>query len=226
MARTGWSSANFLRYAGGLLTAAPLSIGGWANFASISANKIVAGLYNSASGDNVNEFMLLLNSGNTIGFGTGDGTTRSSATTSTTLTANTWRHLMGVTSAANSRAVYLDGGGKGTESTSRTPSGINRTSFGKQDNAGTALNMGSTDLLGEWGLWNIALSDADVLALAGGISPLLMHPEALVGYWPLVGINSPENNLMDNTSTLSIQGTLSAAAHPRILMPSSRGKPG
>jgi hypothetical protein len=46
-----------------------------------------------------------------------------------------------------------------------------------------------------------------------------MHPEALVAYWPLFGNNSPENNLKSNSATMSVVGSLSKSAHPRIYMP-------
>ncbi len=34
--------------------------------------------------------------------------------------------------------------------------------------------------------WNVALTDAEVAALASGVSPLLVRPENLVRYRPLI----------------------------------------
>lgn len=225
MARTGWSSSNFLRYNSGLVTAVPLTIAGWGNFASTASRHMVGGPVNSASASSINCFIIAQESGGTVLFFTGGPSTQGGAASSTSMSAGTWVHMAGVSSSITSRAAYLNGGGKGTNATSETPTGINRMSFGVQDNTAAATTpMASGDMLAEWGLWNIALADADILELSTGMSPLLMHPESLVGYWPMIGVNSPENNVMSNTSVLSIQGSLSAAAHPRILMPSSRGK--
>jgi hypothetical protein len=66
-------------------------------------------------------------------------------------------------------------------------------------------------------LWNIALSDADVASLALGIHPFLVHPSALVAYWPLMGASSPEPNLKSNTATMAINGSLSQAVNPRLM---------
>lgn len=77
-------------------------------------------------------------------------------------------------------------------------------------------------MIAEVALWSMALSDADVLALSRGLSPLRMHPEALVAYWPLLGRNSPENNFKSNAAAMSVVGSLSQVAHPRIIMPRRR----
>lgn len=51
----------------------------------------------------------------------GDAGGTSLAQTTTTLTANTWNHVLAVFSSTTSRTVYLNGAGIGTNSTSRTP---------------------------------------------------------------------------------------------------------
>lgn len=71
-------------------------------------------------------------------------------------------------------------------------------------------------------MWSIALPAADIAALAAGLSPLKVHPEALIAYWPLMG-SFPARNLLSNVSVLSQVGTLSAAgAHPKIIKPRRR----
>ena len=80
------------------------------------------------------------------------------------------------------------------------------------------LPAGTGDLA-EAAVWNVALTDAEVAALARGIHPFLIRPDALVAYWPILGRYSPEINLKSNSATMAIQGTLSQAAHPRIFRP-------
>jgi hypothetical protein len=221
MARRGWSSTNFLRYSGGVATATPVTLCAWAKTSVTGTQQRLLGLFNSASGAGLNQFSLAVSTGNAVRAQTGDGASSNAADSSTTISANTWFHACGVFASPTDRRAFLNGAGKGTETTSRTPSGINRTAAGLQDNTAASQPWApaGTGDIAEAAAWNIALSDTDVAALATGVSPLLIHPEALVGYWPIIGNNSPENNLLSNTSTLSVQGSLSASAHPSVIQP-------
>lgn len=224
MSRRDWSTSNFLRYASGVATVAPLTIACWAKTSITATAQSIVGLYTSGSAFNRNSFILQLSTGDAVRFSTADGAGQSNASTSTTISANTWFHACGRTSSASSRDAYLNGGGKGSNATSATPTGINRTSVGVGDgsSASNQFAPAGTGDIAEVAIWSIALSDADIATLATGVSPLSVHPESLVGYWPVIGVNSPENNLLSNTSVLSVQGSLSQSAHPRILMPHRR----
>lgn len=217
-ARRGWSTSNFLRYAVGVVTAVPLSMCVWAKTSVTGSAQTIMGLFTSGSAFNRNSFRLSLSSGDNVSFNTADGSTSNNAATSTTIIANTWFHACGVTSAANSRAGYLNGGGKGTNTTSTTPTGINRTSVGVGDGSSAVAEFapaGTGDIA--WAtIWNVALSDADIAVLATGVDPRLIHPEAIVGFWPLDAGYSPENNLYDATSVLSVQGSLSTVSGPPL----------
>lgn len=227
MARTGWTTAaNYLRYSSAILTATPLSMSAWGYTPVTGSFQRMLGIYNSASA--LNFFSLCVDTTNNVEAVTTDGVNSSQALTSTAISASTWFHAGGVWASATSRAAYLNGGGKGTEATSRVPSGLDRTNIGVRDTSTIAQSWGASGASGaaslaEVGLWSIALSDSDMLALSKGLSPLKVHPEALVAYWPLLGNNSPENNLKSNTSTMAIQGTLTKSAHPRLILPKRRG---
>lgn len=39
---------------------------------------------------------------------------------------------------------------------------------------------------GSRAIWDVALSDAEVALLSRGASPMLVRPEALVEYWPMI----------------------------------------
>jgi len=60
-----------------------------------------------------------------------DGVGIGAAQSTARITLNTWAHLCGIEYAADSRAVFLNGGNKGTNATSRTPAGVNRVSIGR-----------------------------------------------------------------------------------------------
>lgn len=224
MARSGWSTSNYLRYASGLLTATPLTMACWAKTSVSAATQVLMSLNNSASATDRNEFLLYVRSTDAVSVVTAD-TAASVASASTTITTGAWFHAAGVFASATSRAAYFNGANKGANSTSRTPSGINQTLIGVRNNAGSFIDPfapAGAGVVAEAAIWNIALSDADIAALATGASPLLVHPESIVAYWPLIGNNSPENNRLSNTSVMSISGSLSQAAHPRIIMPHRR----
>lgn len=127
--------------------------------------------------------------------------------------ANTWAHACAVFSANNARACYLNGGNKGTEATTVTPTGINRTALGRKNDATADLNL--SGLLAEAAIWNVALTDTEVAILALGTSPLLVRPDALAAYWPLIGRASPEIDRVGDFP-LTVTGA-TAADHCRII---------
>ncbi len=114
------------------------------------------------------------------------------ATTSAQWSINTLHHACGVVAASNSRAVYLDGGNKGTNISNRLFSGdYDRTRIGVL-NIGATLSQYMSGMIAEAGIWNVALTDAEVAVLAAGYSPLFVRPQNLVAYWPLVrGLTDP-----------------------------------
>lgn len=219
MARTGWSASNLLRYGGAVVSAVPLSMCCW-GYTSVSPGVAQAalGVFNSASANQRNLFRLGLTSTLAVGAYVADGAAQSNVTSSATASLNTWFHMAGTWSGANLVVTYLNGGSRASGTLSRTPSGLDRTSMGRQDNAGTDISWasGGTGYLAWPAIWNIALSDTDIAALAKGADPRLIHPEALIAFWPLLGVNSPENNLLSNAAVLSIVGSLSAANSPPI----------
>lgn len=146
--------------------------------------------------------------------------TASSSIASTTsgYSADTWHHGCAVFASATSRAAYLDGGNKGTNATNHLPSGVNRSFVGTRILSGTRAFF-LNGMVAEAGIWDIALSDAEVAALATGLSPLLVRPESLVAYWPLWGSSDPE---IDRVGGLGLAVTgATADAHPRVFNPPS-----
>lgn len=215
MARTGWSTSNFLRYSGAVLTAAPLTMACWANTNITGTPQQLMGLFNSASANQRDQFRLNLNNVQSVVAGCGSSSAFNSSTAGSAASSGVWFHAAAVFQADQStRSAYFNGGNKGTGgAVSTIPSGINRTSVGLQDNAAASQPFApaGTGYIAWPAIWNIALSDADIAALGKGADPRLIHPEALIAFWPLIGVNSPENNLMSQAAVLSIIGSLSAA---------------
>ncbi len=106
------------------------------------------------------------------------------AQTSTSYTALTWHHACGVWAASNDRRVFLDGGGKGTETTGLSPSGLDRIAIGVLGDVSPTDYMDGKIALVV--LRNVALSDAEVAEEAAetnlaGI--LAIQSAAIVAYW-------------------------------------------
>lgn len=139
-----------------------------------------------------------------------------SAITAVGYSVNTWHHALGVFAASNSRSTYLDGGNKATDTNSVTPTAT-RTSIGRLGRSTPGLYMSGR--IAEAAIWNVALSDDDALALAAGFCPLMVRPDALVAYWPLIGVNSPETDEVAPANNLTLSGT-AQADHPPIIYPS------
>lgn len=223
MARSDWSTSNYLRSAAAPpVVAAPLSMAVWGNAttASPAASLLMMELKNSTTAVNTNVFMLFVSTSGKVSFEiAGPSTSITVGATGVAIVANSWFHAGGVISADGTSMSAYNNGVRRSVTNTQTPSGLNSTVIGVDYSTGPSISRPFLGQLAEAALWNIALSDSDFAMLAAGISPLLVHPEALVAYWPLIGNNSPENNLKSNSATMSITGSLSKSAHPRIYMP-------
>lgn len=142
------------------------------------------------------------------------------AQSSSAYTANTWHHIVGTCASATSRAVFLDGGNKGTDTTNvGTVTGHDKHSIGM---ARDGSPSGPTDgYIAEVAVWNVVLSDAEAAILALGYWPPYVRPANLLAYWPLLGNLSPEIDRVGRFD-MTLVNTPTKAAHPRVIYPGSR----
>jgi hypothetical protein len=213
------STASRLTLASSAITAAPVTIVAWVRLTAVgTVGRVIAGVNNSASASARNAFQLVMNTTETILARTGDGASFNSSETAGTLTAGAWAHAGAVFASATSRTAYLDGTAATPDTNSRVPSGINQTTIGlTSHSSGTLANPWNGEIA-EVGIWDVALGDAEMKALAKGISPLLIRPASLVYYWPILGKYNPEIDRISG-GALTVTGTTQAAAHPRIMYP-------
>jgi hypothetical protein len=123
--------------------------------------------------------------------------------------ANTWHHACGVVSSATSRTIYLDGANSATGTASITPSNLNVISIGRRPDGSFGLMNG---LIAEVGIWNVALTAAEIASLAKGMTCDKVRPSALVFYAPLI------RSLQDLSRAAAItnNNTATVADHPRV----------
>ncbi len=203
------STSDYLSASGAGAKAAPLTL---ACFIRVDALAFQAGVLLDNTGshafflgvNNTGKAQAQVNAPGSGGF--------SQATSTTSVNANSWHHIAGVYRSASSRDVYVDGGGKGSDTTTVTPAPMIRTELGRIGGFATYLD----GALAEVGIWNIALSDREIGRLALGYSPLWVRPDALVFYAPLTA-----NEDFDMARGLSLvgSGAPGVRAHPPVVMP-------
>lgn len=134
------------------------------------------------------------------------------AITSNTYSLNTWQHVCGVAASATDRKSYLNGdtANKGTSTTSSIPSSLNRVSIGLWFGSG-AFDMVKGGIA-ECAIWDVALTEPEVVSLSKGMSASRVRPQNLKFYFP--GIR----NVVDlkNAAAITSVGSPGVIAHPRI----------
>jgi Concanavalin A-like lectin/glucanases superfamily len=138
-----------------------------------------------------------------------------------TITLNTWNHVAGLVTT-NTIAVYLHGANKAfTNGTFNDyiAGELVTAQLGAYYYDGGTLAHGMTGRLAEWGIWNVALTDDEIAALGKGVSPLLVRPSALVGYYPLFANDSHEPDRSRSGKNLALFGGPPKADHTRMFYP-------
>ena len=192
------------------VSSVPLTIACWFNAKNTTtAHSLVALTPDTGTIDR--RFALIgLNSGiNPVRFfcSPTDGT---AADTTTGFTANNWFHACGVAASSTSITAYINGGSSSSPTGTISPSGINTVGIGARYVNGWSSFADCR--IAEVGIWNVALTQAEIASLAKGMTCDKIRPQSLVFYTPLV------RNLIDQKGGLTITNTNSATVttHPRV----------
>jgi hypothetical protein len=178
---------DYIEAASAVLTAAPLTMACWFRPVNTTTNFSLMSL--SVDTGATDRFVL-----QAAGAVTGDpvrlqitqgGTTSNAATSSSGFTANTWYHAAGVFTSSTSRKAYISGVGGTADTTNLPPSGVNRTGIGYHITSGSRTVF-TNGRIAEAAIWDVALDDAEIAALAKGFRPSLIRPASLRLYVPLV----------------------------------------
>lgn len=214
------SSSEYLEIDVAPATAVPLSIGCFFNTSDAGNDQCLVSL---ADKDAANHYFSLQLRGNLAGdpiaASRNAGAPETRALTTTGFSIDTIHHALGVFASANDVRVYIDGGSKGTDTTSETPSGIDRLSVARRGDS--SPDRYYDGYIWELAIWTAALTDEDALALAAGESPIKIKRGSLVGYWKLRGGASPEPDFIGGNN-LVLSGTPPQAEHALVAWPGSR----
>jgi hypothetical protein len=206
MARNFNGTNQYLSTASSPVLNVPMTLAFWAR-TSASLNNAAVAVGESGSGTHRQQvqFHTGLIAAATVG-----SAGASFANSSVNATSNQWVHAAGVFSAADSRLIYFDGANTGSNTVSNTTNNANAIYIGARNANGVGLYF--TGDIAEVGIWNAALTAAEVASLAKGMTCDKIRPQSLVFYAPLV------RDLIDAKGGLTItnNNTATVATHPRV----------
>jgi hypothetical protein len=193
------------------ITAVPITVSCWFFANNNTVNMALVVLENDSGTHRFDLQALGATTGDPIQSGTAAGGSSSFARSTTGFAANTWNHACGVFSTINSRTAYLNAGGNATNNGSQIPTGISLLKIGALNLSGTNVSFFNGSIA-EVGIWNAALTVAEIASLAKGMTCDKVRPQSLVFYAPLV------RELIDQKGGLAITNNNGAtvANHTRV----------
>lgn len=191
------------------LTGNPMTITFLFKTNAVNGCGVSVGKFNVTQRNNV---FVLPASGAVVNVGSSDSVgTTASVNSSSTFTNGSWSHAAAVYSSNSSRTAYCNGGGAQTNTSLINSSpGFDSVFIGARFNP--SLGGFFSGDLAEIGIWNAALTAAEVASLARGMTCDKVLPQNLVFYAPLV------RDLIDAKGGLTITNNNGATIsnHPRV----------
>ena len=210
MGRGPISTSNYLQ-ATPVLTAYPFTISLWIYEPSGGTGSVSVAYLSSATPSSY-DGMGVTTTGivSATSFRSGGSPISSSAQSpSSTMLYDEWVHIAGVFASDSSRAVFFNGTKYSDTTTVNTSPGTND----RMDIANfQGTTVSGTPNVAEFGLWDAALSDAEVVSLARGASCHLVRNSSLVTHLPLVRSNVALRGGLTETGTVAAANT-----HPPII---------
>ena len=198
------TGTQYLSTASAPVTAPPLTIALWT--LNISVGTTLASLCTNGG---THRFQIINVSGGLIGAITSDGTTSGFASQGGRVNGQ-WNHAAGVFSANNNRIAYVNGVGGTSNTTTVNTSTIDTLLIAAAYN--TTLQNYYAGQIAEVGIWNAALTAAEIASLSKGMTCDKVRPQSLVFYAPLV------RDLQDVRGGLTITNNNAAivTSQPRV----------
>jgi hypothetical protein len=202
-----FNGGNYLTTASATASGSPMTIASFYRTAGSFGNDVIVSV-GVNGGTHCNE-TFITNTGNFRATAIG-ATATGNATSPTTYSTNTQYHICGVFSSSNSRDIYVNGTSVANNAINiGTQNTFDRIAIGAK---ATTLAQILAGRVAEVGIWNAALTAAEIASLAKGMTCDKVRPQSLVFYAPLV------RNLQDTKGGLTITNINGAtvATHPRV----------
>lgn len=148
-------------------TSPPVSLSGWINLPANGTAMVPIAI--GISGSSGNNRFVILQAATTFRM---QAVTAFVAQSTIAIPAAQWSQWVGTFAAVNSRAAYLNGGNKGTNTSSSTPSGINLGRVGCTTSASSFL----VGKISELAVWTSAITDQNVSDLYASGVPTVDAP--------------------------------------------------
>jgi hypothetical protein len=183
-------------------------------FFNMSATPAVLGIFVSVGTQSgTNRLTLGINAARQVNLQTISSSPNAGGTVASgTASLNTWTHACSVNNSNTLRSCYRDGANKVTNTnTNGTLTSFDYVAIGTRYVSGV-LGGFIDGSVAEVGIWNVALTDAEIASLADGMTCDKVRPQSLVFYAPLV------RDLIDYKGKLTITNNNGAtvANHPRV----------
>lgn len=171
--------------------------------------------------NNTEHIMMRCNTAGQFLFRLVTGGTPNDAQTTNTYTTGAWNHFFARGVADDDRRASLNNGTEDSDNTTAGLVGYDRTALGIRAALTNAVFFNGR--LAEIAVWDQDIHTTAIqTALFNGICPLLIRPDRLVAYWPLIG-GASDLNALDIVGSLNLAAAASppAIAHPRMYYPSA-----
>lgn len=204
-------TTQYLSVSSAPVTAVPFTMAAWFNSDSITTSQAIVSLDNATT--SFQGYRLLAMgaiAGDPVRADTGGAVPNAAADSSIGYTANTWNHAAGVFTQP-SVSVFLNGSANTVASNFVIYPTVNRFNIAARLSLG-APGSSFDGRIAEVGIWNAALTAAEIASLSRGMTCDKVRPQSLVFYAPLI------RDLQDTRGGLSITNNNGAtvANHPRV----------
>lgn len=214
------SSSNFLSHATGTpnLTGTAITMHAWINADTVTGTRHVCGRWGNAIARR--QTLIQINSSKVL-VAVGDAAGNDNVSGATNVSTGVW-HPIGMRkngTGAGALSAWLDGSSNGSTTSNRSAQSLGAVT-GTQWRVG--LDSNSTNpfdgRIAEVAAWTVALSDAEMVALAKGVCPLLIRRADLKIYTPIwaVGASTDEVDFSGAGLNLTVNGTLNLADHAPV----------
>lgn len=205
-------STQYLQASSPTVSTHPMSWSGWFYFDDVTRNDTCLVIRNNSSFEGWDLRKETAGKAAAVSF---NGSNKTALGT-TTLVSGTWYHLGCVFASTTSRKIYVNGTLEATETTAAafgaTP---DRFAIGSFIGGGLPLKGRAAQI----GVYNIGLSDANMVSLAGGSLPSAVAAANLQNYYKLVADGTDEQGNL----SMTLNGSPTFVSDPQIFLSGSSG---
>lgn len=197
------------------VSAVPLTFSAWARGLNVTANHHIVNISDEAtSWDGFSLALAGASGGDPAQAVVGAANVYSIASSSVSYREQQWAHYCAVFTSATSRDIYINGALLGSETTSRTPSGVTAVNIARYV-ANVYYEHAALDV-GPVAIYSAALGPAAVRLLARGDDPRTISLGSLEAIWPMEGRGGDEIDLVSGQVLTAVNAPGVAARPPGL----------